>query len=305
MRRPIQIQLLLPTLSVVVLAIVLASGASGYFGAMRQRQSQEDSLRRVVATLVESRFPLTKEVLQQMSGLSGAEFVFLDVDKNVLARTMVLSAADEARLRDLAGQPNVELSGRAYLSQRTPVTRKRSRQGSGNASSTLFTGQMVGRDVAGGVSGARGRRGCGGCCRSGCHVAGSAFCAADSSIERSDGTDRKRRLHAGCRRHGRRRTSRSGCFDQSHDGAAWPVRARGPPQRAASHAQPARRRNGPPASQRGHRFADGDRTTPAARRQGDGGAGSGLAAASIDGVLLATISRTQPSQTGDPRTGCS
>ena len=51
---PIQIQLLVPTLSVVVLAIALASGASGYFGAMRQRQSQEESLRRVVATLTKA-----------------------------------------------------------------------------------------------------------------------------------------------------------------------------------------------------------------------------------------------------------
>jgi signal transduction histidine kinase len=121
MRRPIQIQLLVPMLSVVVLAIILASLAEGYFGAMRQRRSQEDSLRRVVATLTEGRFPLTKEVLQQMSGLSGAEFTFFDSDQKVLARTLPLSTADEERLRDAAGQPSVELGGRVYLSQRTPV----------------------------------------------------------------------------------------------------------------------------------------------------------------------------------------
>ena len=79
MRRPIQIQLLVPMLSVVVLAILLASGAGGYYSAMRQRQSQEDSLKRVVDTLADGpHFPLTGEVLQQMSGLSGAEFVFLE-----------------------------------------------------------------------------------------------------------------------------------------------------------------------------------------------------------------------------------
>ena len=133
MRRPIQIQLLVPTLSVVVLAIVLASGASGYFGAMRQRQSQEDSLRRVVATLVEPGFPLTKEVLQQMSGLSGAEFVFLDAEQNVLARTLPLSGDDEDRLRKIAAQPSVELSGGIYLSKRTPVIGR----GPGRVSGTL------------------------------------------------------------------------------------------------------------------------------------------------------------------------
>ena len=40
MRRPIQIQLLVPMLSVVVLAIVLASAAGGYYSAKRQRQSR-------------------------------------------------------------------------------------------------------------------------------------------------------------------------------------------------------------------------------------------------------------------------
>jgi signal transduction histidine kinase len=122
MRRPIQIQLLVPTLSVVVLAIMLASGASGYLGAARQRQAQDESLRRVVDTLlVEGRFPLTKEVLQQMSGLSGAEFVYLDGDKNVLARTLPLTDQDESRLRNLARQPTVELSGRVYSSRQTPI----------------------------------------------------------------------------------------------------------------------------------------------------------------------------------------
>jgi signal transduction histidine kinase len=121
MRRPIQIQLLVPMLSVVVLAIVLASGAGGYYSAMRQRQSQEDNLRRVVATLSEGRFPLTKEVLQQMSGLSGAEFVFLDTEQRVLARTLPLSADDEAGLRDVAGRPSLELGGRVYICKRTPV----------------------------------------------------------------------------------------------------------------------------------------------------------------------------------------
>jgi signal transduction histidine kinase len=108
-------------LSVVVLAIVLASGASGYFGAMRQRQSQEDSLRRVVATLVEPGFPLTGEVLQQMRRLSGAEFVFLDAGQDVLAHTLSLTAADEARLRGLSAQESVELSCHIYLCKRTQV----------------------------------------------------------------------------------------------------------------------------------------------------------------------------------------
>lgn len=182
MRRPIQIQLLVPTLSVVVLAIVLASGASGYFGAMRQRQSQEDSLRRVVATLVEPGFPLTKEVLQQMSGLSGAEFVFLDAEQNVLARTLPLSGDDEDRLRKIAAaERGIE---RRHLSKQTDAGhRPRPWQGFRHAGNTLFAGAVVGDHLAGrlsGVSGRRGRRGRG---RRGRHAARPAFCAADLSAE--------------------------------------------------------------------------------------------------------------------------
>ena len=133
MRRPIQIQLLVPTLSVVVLAIALASGASGYFGAMRQRQSQEESLRRVVITLTQGPFPLTETLLRQVSGLSGAEFVFLDANQKVLARTLSLIPEDERRLTSLPGgkqaaeseqremgtRPSLELAGGVYLCQRT------------------------------------------------------------------------------------------------------------------------------------------------------------------------------------------
>ena len=87
---PIRIQLLLPTLSVVVLAIVLASGASAYLGAVRARQTQEENLGRVVGTMTEARFPLSEPVLRQMSGLSGAEFVFLHEDDHVVAGTLPL-----------------------------------------------------------------------------------------------------------------------------------------------------------------------------------------------------------------------
>ena len=72
MRWPIQIQLLLPMLLVVVLAIVLSSGAGAYLGGARARQ-QEEELARVVDTLAQASFPLSQQVLRQMSGLSGAE----------------------------------------------------------------------------------------------------------------------------------------------------------------------------------------------------------------------------------------
>ncbi|MGA2031426.1 MAG: HAMP domain-containing sensor histidine kinase [Thermoguttaceae bacterium] len=130
MRWPIQVQLLLPMLSIVVLAIGLASVISAYHGGARARQLQEDNLRRVVATLIEARFPLREPVLRQMGGLSGAEFVFLDNDQQAEAATLQIGAADLAVLRTLpieapgaqfSSSPTVLLGGRAYLSRRVPV----------------------------------------------------------------------------------------------------------------------------------------------------------------------------------------
>jgi signal transduction histidine kinase len=136
MRRPVQIQLLLPTLSVVVLAIVLASGASAYVGAARARQAQEDSLSRVVDTLSEAKFPLSEPVLRQMSGLSGAEFIFVDENHRVRAATLPPSADELRRLEQWpsnpvpagtasglwATRPGIELGGRMYLIRRVPIS---------------------------------------------------------------------------------------------------------------------------------------------------------------------------------------
>jgi signal transduction histidine kinase len=131
MRWPIQFQLLLPTLSVVALAIVLTSGVSAYFGGRRARQAQEESLQRMVTTLAEAKFPLSEPVLRQMSGLSGAEFVLLDQHNRLQASTLRLDAEDLERLRqlrnqeppgELATRSATSLGGRVYLSQRVPVS---------------------------------------------------------------------------------------------------------------------------------------------------------------------------------------
>jgi signal transduction histidine kinase len=134
MRWPIQFQLLVPTLSVVVLAIALTTGVSAYFSVVRARQSQEDSLRRMVATLAEAPFPLTESVLQQMRGLSGADFVFFDRGESIQASTrhlndlelvhllaIPISYTNAARSAGWATSPTVSLGDRTYLSQRVAM----------------------------------------------------------------------------------------------------------------------------------------------------------------------------------------
>lgn len=134
MRWPIQIQLLLPTLSVVVLAIALASATAAYFGARRAASQEEENLHRVVATLTEATFPLTERVLQQSRGLSGAEFFLLDDNGRIQAGTLALGKKErdtlclmptDMRLERLTASPKVTLAARSYRGRRVPVARSR------------------------------------------------------------------------------------------------------------------------------------------------------------------------------------
>ena len=204
MRRPIQIQLLLPTLSVVVLAIALASGASGYFGAMRQRQSQEESLRRVVATLTQGPFPLNNTLLRQVSDLSGAEFAFLDTNQKVLVHTLPLTPEDERRLASLPGGKSAGESetakigaaepgtGRAHLLEPADGDDRGARAGRGIrfAGGALLARTLVGGHVAGRLSGFGGRRGRRAGRGSGHHAPGPALRAAHPPPRRSNGPHR-------------------------------------------------------------------------------------------------------------------
>ncbi len=123
MRRPIRIQLLLPTLSVVILAIVLASGTSAYLGATQARRQQEESLHRIADTLAKGSFPLTERVLQQASQLSGAEIVFLDMQDRVQSSTLPKVDPRLLRMVQVDDEPQgfspgsrVVIGGQAYLS---------------------------------------------------------------------------------------------------------------------------------------------------------------------------------------------
>jgi signal transduction histidine kinase len=131
MRWPIRFQLLLPTLTVVVLAIALASGVSAYFDGMRARQNQEENLRRVVATLAEAQFPLNESVLQQMRGLSGADFVLFDRSESLQVSTLrltdreliaLLAIPSDQRAARLSTSPTVSIRGRIFLGQRVGMT---------------------------------------------------------------------------------------------------------------------------------------------------------------------------------------
>jgi signal transduction histidine kinase len=112
------------------MAIVLASAVSAYLGGKHARQDQDDNLKRVVATLSEARFPLTEPVLRQMTGLSGAEFVYFKGNNIPQATTLRLGKDDLELLRRLNDDKSrvffnanrtTSIAGRVYLSQRVSV----------------------------------------------------------------------------------------------------------------------------------------------------------------------------------------
>lgn len=75
MRLPLRVQIVAP-LVVVIVATVAALAVFQALSAARRSQAQiEKQLDGVAHTLLESNFPLTQPVLQQMKGLSGADFV--------------------------------------------------------------------------------------------------------------------------------------------------------------------------------------------------------------------------------------
>ncbi len=131
LRWPIHLQLLVPMVSVVLLASVLATAITTYWIARRVRNDQSEDLRRVAKTLGEASYPPTQAVLVQMRGYSGAEFVRLAFDRGrpvVIASTLPMEQAwldDFARIAqsrraddnaaDSAERRIVSLGERDYL----------------------------------------------------------------------------------------------------------------------------------------------------------------------------------------------
>jgi signal transduction histidine kinase len=138
MRWSLYWQLLVPMITVLVLAIGLASLTSAYLGISSVRQLQEDQLRRAVDTLSRATFPLTQPVLQSIRSLTGAEYVVLSADNRVQSATLnpgeeVLTSLRDlhgpAALDDLSQQPLVRVGRQQYFAARIPIQRRAGGEG--------------------------------------------------------------------------------------------------------------------------------------------------------------------------------
>lgn len=130
LRWPLNLQLLLPVLLVVIVAIVGSSVLSAWLMAGWVQHRQEEDLTRLVATLTESAFPLNESVLKKMSGLSGAEFIVFAADGAVESASRQFNHDDltalarlpsQRRLENFAAGDTLSLGGSRYLAARLPL----------------------------------------------------------------------------------------------------------------------------------------------------------------------------------------
>lgn len=117
-------------LVVVLACVAVASVAGAWTGARFAREQERDNLRRLASTLADAGFPLTENVLRQMAGLSGADFVVLSDSGDVIRSTIVLAQEEATTLKGLdersdpfrqGSDGTVTLASKRYLAARLPV----------------------------------------------------------------------------------------------------------------------------------------------------------------------------------------
>ncbi len=88
MRWPIRNQILLPFAIVQTIAVAVLSFSAAWMAADRAEKVAFERLERVVATLGNASFPIRTPILEQMKGLSGADFIASDSGLRVTASTL-------------------------------------------------------------------------------------------------------------------------------------------------------------------------------------------------------------------------
>ncbi|QDU11960.1 sensor histidine kinase [Gimesia aquarii] len=87
MRWPLRYQILIPMVGIMVCAIVSVTLLHAYLSTNQIKLQIRDQFRQIAHTLNEATFPLTEAVLNQTKGLSGADFVLVGKNDEVLAST--------------------------------------------------------------------------------------------------------------------------------------------------------------------------------------------------------------------------
>lgn len=85
MRRPLRYQILLPMAGIMLLSVLIVAALGAYLAVRATEQRIANQISSVVQILEDSNFPLTNSVLRQMQALSGAEYILVGGDGQVLA----------------------------------------------------------------------------------------------------------------------------------------------------------------------------------------------------------------------------
>ena len=118
---PIRYQILMPFAGMMLAAVVSVSLLNAWWAATRSQRQIEEQLRGVARTLLTSTFPLTQNVLEQMHGLSGAEFLLADASGHPLVTSGLtgenLPTADMVtqRWQDLRLGPMITLGDEQFF----------------------------------------------------------------------------------------------------------------------------------------------------------------------------------------------
>lgn len=130
MRWPLRYQILLPMACVMLAVVVVVSCVDAWLAGRRAHERIETQLQEIGRTLAGASFPLTDNVLKQMRGLSGAEFVVAD-----RAGAVVAASLDRVSTRQLpapaapgAGAPlalqrRIPIAGQSYLHSQLELSR--------------------------------------------------------------------------------------------------------------------------------------------------------------------------------------
>jgi len=130
MRWPLRNQILLPMVSIMLLTVVVVSALNAWLASARVKRQLEEQLADVARTLTASNFPLESNVLRQMRGLTGAEYVVVDAaGRAVAASDDSLQTAAEKNQRasahfDLAAV--VTIGQRRFFHAALPIDRRAS-----------------------------------------------------------------------------------------------------------------------------------------------------------------------------------
>lgn len=129
MRWPLRRQILLPMLAVMLATVACVSGVNAWLSTRRTLRQVEQQLRDVVETLAASNFPLTRSVLRQTRGLTGADYAVTDVDGALIASSddAIAAAARDAhppREPRLALGRTLEVGGVRYFYAASALDRR-------------------------------------------------------------------------------------------------------------------------------------------------------------------------------------